>query len=106
MGFWLQGGSGISYNEVDENEAVTVKRQGGRTEIRNRRLSLKTKSVMGVVAHVPRIGNGTAWMRRRGGQVLRETLGVCIEQDGASPFQWLLSSKELEIKPSSESCLE
>lgn len=80
------GGSNVSCNEVDENEAVTLKMQGHRTEIRNRRLSLMTRSVMGVVACVPRIGNGTAWMRRRGGQVLRETLGVCIEQDGASPF--------------------
>ena len=41
---------------------------------------------MEVVAHVPRIGNGTAWMRRRGGQVLREALCTCIEQDGAAPF--------------------
>lgn len=35
MGFWLWGGSNVSCNEVDENETVTLKRQGDRTEIRN-----------------------------------------------------------------------
>lgn len=57
------------------------------------------------MAHAPRIGNDTTWMRRRGGQVLRETSGhLYFNTDGA--FQWLLSLKELEIKLNSESCLE
>lgn len=63
-------------------------------------------SVTGVVAHFPGTDTGTAWMRTRGGQVVRETLGVCAEQRGASPLRYLLSAKELEVKPSSESCLE
>lgn len=38
-----RGGSNISYNEADESEAVPVKRPGGRTEIRSRRLALVTE---------------------------------------------------------------
>lgn len=63
-------------------------------------------SVTGVMAHFPGTDTGTAWMRRRDGQVVRETLGVCAEQGGASLLLYSLSAKELEVKPSSESCLE
>lgn len=45
----MQGGSKVFYHEVGENAGVTVKEAGGRTELRNRKLSLMTKNMMGVV---------------------------------------------------------
>lgn len=73
---------------------ASEKRQGGRTGIPHRKLRLKTReNIIGIwiwiAAHVHRIGNNEAWMRS--GQVLREIKYICIEQDGASPFQWRLS---------------
>lgn len=43
-GLWLLDGSNRLYNEVVENaQVVTERRQGGRTGIPNRKLSLKTR---------------------------------------------------------------